>query len=754
MKTRISTFISIAVLPLALFSCMKPAEWTPQAPVQLKTIQAVIPGEATKVAPVDTESGTGLDWNWEEGDKISIISGDVTADYSIRPGFEAKTASFIGRQVSGGTYSIAYPVIETAADFDKVSLLDQQQKGIGDDKSHLKYYALLKDVDAYDSFSFSADWAATHGGTFRQNGVLRFCLTLPEGTTSVSRITLKADSPIFHTGFAEDALSAELSIGITEGTLGSDRSITAWMITSCFDDAIPAGTALTVNVAAGEVTWNADITPAAEKTIKSGYVNAITLDESAWSSAGRYADGEGTLDSPWIIKTPQHLLNMRDDMVSKEMRYFSLAADIDMTGVEWMPLNNIPNDEDATKAYDKYLYFDGCGHTIRNLTVGESVNYPSFAGVLYGTIKNVIFADAVITGGSNKTGVVAGYMGTSQEFIPNEISGVTVKNATVTASRHVGALVGQVATGENTITDCHVEGGTVAGAEYTGGFSGYIQQATVTACSSNAEVSGTKHVGGFVGKTDTPALNGCWYYGPTVTISATGNNQSGGFVGYAGKVNNVGATFTECYVKGSTLKMSSGQRIGGFTGQADLGTTFIKCYVEDVTIEGGQNSGGFVGVDYSNTSDLVPGGGIYQCHVDGGSITASAANCGGFAGYPEKCIIENCYSSMDVNGAGFAAIGGFLGLCKGTVTVRYCYGSGAVSGTSGPIGAFVGNVDGDANTHINSCIGWSDSLPFAGNVKAGCDVSGNYCGTEGTVSSQAAALGWDPAIWDFSAKLK
>jgi hypothetical protein len=219
MKTRISTFISIAVLPLALFSCMKPAEWTPQAPVQLKTIQAVIPGEATKVAPVDTESGTGLDWNWEEGDKISIISGDVSADYSIRPGFEAKTASFIGRQVSGGTYSIAYPVIETAADFDKVSLLDQQQKGIGDDKSHLKYYALLKDVDAYDSFSFSADWAATHGGTFRQSGILRLELSFPATVTGIKSVKVSGE------GLSETVLT------VTDGKLGTDNGFIAYVQT-------------------------------------------------------------------------------------------------------------------------------------------------------------------------------------------------------------------------------------------------------------------------------------------------------------------------------------------------------------------------------------------------------------------------------------------------------------------------------------------------------------------------------------------
>ena len=106
-------------------------------------------------------------------------------------------------------------------------------------------------------------------------------------------------------------------------------------------------------------------------------------------------------------------------------------------------------------------------------------------------------------------------------------------------------------------------------------------------------------------------------------------------------------------------------------GQADLGTTFTKCYVKDVNITAGQNSAGFVGVDYAMEGDAVPGGGIFQCYVDGGSITASAANVGGFAGYPEKATIKNCYTTMDVNGVTFAAIGGFIGICKATTTIQH-----------------------------------------------------------------------------------
>ena len=741
MKTRIHTFLSIAVLPFALFSCMKEFRSELPAPEPLVTISATIPGP-TKVEAVDAE--TGIDWNWQAGDQVAVLSGDNVSVFDIRNGFSPKEASFIGKLITGDSYTILYPGSYTSIKaLEGISLSEQMQTGL-DSKAHLKYFAALEGLSDYKQFSFSQE-----SGTLRQCGVLRFQLTLPEETVAVSRISLKAGEPVFHSGNAAEALSDELAISIGEGELGADKTIIAWMNTSWFDDVIPAETPLTLSVNAGEFNWVYDLTPAADKTIKSGFVNKITVaDASVWATGGRYADGDGTQENPWQIKTAKQLSIMREDLVSKEMRYFKLVADIDMAGMEWKPLNN-------AEPFDKFLSFDGDGHTLYNLTVGEDVAYPSFAGVLYGTIKDVTFTNANIAAGNNKAGVVAGYMGTADNFTANVISGVVVKNATISADRHVGPVVGQVATGDNTISDTHVLGGTVTGAEYAGGFAGFIQQGTVTGCSSNATVSGTKHVGGFVGKTETPVFTDCWYEGGTLTISASGNNQSGGFVGYAAKVDNLGATFTGCYVKAASLKMSVGQRIGGFVGQTDLGNTFFKCYVKDVTIEAGQNAGGFVGVDYANTSDLVPGGGIYQCYVEGGSITASAANCGGFAGYPEKAVIRNCFSTMDVEGGNLAAIGGFIGICKGNVAVQYCYSAGEVSGTNAAtLGAFVGNADANNTTHINTCIGWSDTLPFAGKIKTGCDVSGNYCGTEGTISYQAAILGWDPAIWDFSAKLK
>ena len=781
MKTRIISIVSIAVLPFALFSCNKVAQSTENFDAPLVTIEASIPDQATKVVAVTPESGVGLDWNWEEEDNISVISGDVSSLFKIRSGFEGKLASFIGKQVSGSNFSIIYPgECASVADIEAVSIANQMQTGI-DSKEHLEYFALLSDVDNYRSFEFSQAWASDHGGSFKQSGVLRFALTLPSEAVVVNRITLKAGDNIFHSGNAADARTSELSIAFTEATLDSEKTVTGWMTTSWWDDVIPAETPLSVFVSAGEYSWTADITPSSEKVIKAGYVNNVTIGADAWKTAGRYADGDGTLENPWQIKTPTQLTYMRDDLVPGETRYFKLITDIDMAGVEWAPLNNVD-------PYDKFINFDGNGYTISNLTIKEGAAYASFVGVLYGDIRNVTFSRADITAGEgNKSGIVAGYVGTTAALTPCMMSNVVVTNSTITGARSMGAVVGQVATDDAAFVNCRVidtkviqtasstshAGGfvgysqanayyqdcfstaTIEGTEFTGGFAGYIGKGQFFNCHASGDVNGTKHVGGFVGKTEDPVFNKCWYDGDGITATdATKNCQSGGFVGYAAKNGNFGAQFFDCYVKGATIDAASGQRIGGFVGQSDLGNTYIKCYVKDVVINASTNSAGFAGVDYSTTSADVPEGGIYRCFVDGGVINANGNNIGGFVAYPEGAIIENCFTTMDVNGGANSVVGGFAGICNKKVSIKWCYSAGEITGTGTPIGAFAGKLAGDASTIINSCIAWNNTLEFVGASSGSEDVTGNYLGTEGTIAAKAAELGWDPEIWDFSAKLK
>ena len=709
MKKNISILVSAAALLPLLFSCNKAVEPASVPENGLVTISASIPdGPATRVAAAAAE--TGLSWKWEERDQITVV-GVNSSVFDIEDGFTAHQADFTGKPVAGTSFSILYPgSYSSVAELEAASWTGQVQTGNGS-MDHLAYCALLSGVDAFETFEFSDAWATEHKGVFKQSGVLKFAITLPEGVTAPESVAIRADEPVFYADNA-GTKATSLSLDLKEVTLGEDHVLTAWMTLPWQEVKVPAGTVLIVTVVAdGGNHWQRSVTLSAEASLLPGKVNTIVLDVTGWTGSGHYAGGEGTAESPWLIADAASLRAVRGDLVSGETKYFKMIQDVDVSGAEWAPLNN-------EGSFDKFIDFDGNGKTIRGLTITEPVAYASFAGVLYGTLKNVTFAGADIDAGNNKAGIVAGYLGTGKNLTPCSLTGVTVKDSKIVGASYLGGVIGQVAV-VTTVSDCH------------------ILNSTVTTSVNN--------VGGFVGVPDCAdaKFEDCSAEGVTV-ITTAAVQYAGGFVGNINKLTN----FERCLVKDAVIEAPSTKRVGGFVGQAGKYAGVITgCVVENATIAAGQNSGGFVGVDYFAD--------INKCAVVGGKITANSSHVGGFAGYPEgnaslSCKIADSFSTMEVVGGDQAEVGGFIGIAKGLIVVERCFSAGTVSGTHENTGIFAGRID--VNTAaISSCIGWSATLPFAGTSVEGAEsVKDNYAGNEGTISTQATTLGWSAEVWDLS----
>ena len=171
-----------------------------------------------------------------------------------------------------------------------------------------------------------------------------------------------------------------------------------------------------------------------------------------------------------------------------------LAADLDMTGIDYVPAGN------TIASYPSTAFagvFDGQGHTISNLSVASHTGAYSAAGLfgtITGTVKNVKLANVNISsdhyaggvvgyisdntgasvqncsveGGSikstahlkddgsyddgDKAGGIVGYI-TAVDYI----KGCSVKNLTITAYRDLGAIVGCAAgSGTVNVTNCTV----------------------------------------------------------------------------------------------------------------------------------------------------------------------------------------------------------------------------------------------------------------------------------------------------------
>ena len=348
--------------------------------------------------------------------------------------------------------------------------------------------------------------------------------------------------------------------------------------------------------------------------------------------------GDGSEERPFVIDNTARLQesmnvykNAAEPSGKEDFKFYAcLIADVDATGIQWTPLN-------ASGSFYKAIDFDGKGHTISNLKV--SGTYASFAGVLYGSIRNVTFSNATINGGNKNCGVVAGFLGT--DGLPGSCENVTVKGSTVAGTRYVGGFAG-VARTTGDVTGCRVENTTLTSTSYIAGFAAYVDL-------------------GSSDKYEVPAIfRDCHVSDVTINQNNTagGDVYTAGFVGFT----SYGSSFIDCSVKATII--------------ADKNAS------ADVTLN---DVGGFLA-----RSSSTMGPTCINSHVlDGTTITAKAARVGGFVGYSEVASTYNgCSSAADITNDGNYT-GGFVGFASGSSMFKECSATGDVTGAQ-QTGGFVG----------------------------------------------------------------
>ena len=514
MKTKI--YLAALLAGMAVLSCSKEVKElpAPQEDTDLITIKALIPDAATKAG-----AHVGFSWYWSAGDKLTVVSGEETQVFSIKDGFTAKYAEFVGKPVNGESFTILFPG-EKAASLDWSK---QTQNGNGS-VDHVQYAASLNDVDDYLSFSFSPEWAAEHGGTLKQTGVMKIVLALPDTVNAVSHIAVASDAPLFYKGNG-DAMVNKLELDLTDAVLDENHELTAWMTTSWNEAVVPADASLTVSVKTDKNSIEKEVVFTKEATLMSGKVNTFTPDGKGWVLPSHYASGKGTEAKPWVITTAEQMTFIKDDLAAGEKRWFKLGADIDMTGIDWEPLN-------AASPYDKEIDFDGDGHTISNFTCSVA-SYPSFFGVLYGKCHDVTFKNALINASTKGCGILGGYGGTTGK--PCEVDKVHVQGSVISTA------------GNN-----------------AGGMFGTARECTITRSSADVVVR-TKGqlVGGLFGADAGLGVlvRDCWTSGTIITESSI----AGGIVG---DLVATGSSIINCY---STATVTTQFIYGGIVGRAVAG---------------------------------------------------------------------------------------------------------------------------------------------------------------------------------------
>ena len=690
----------IAIAALLLAACTPEPEQQPeQQPSELKVTLPGIEGVETRVA-LSTDGKGGIACSWQEGDALQV-GGKTFTIKSIN----GRTATFDGDWTAGTRTDIVYGKAgDTPA---------QQTQAGNDNVAHLKYWAELKGVELAEDVTFSHDWATAHGGTFRQSGVLRLELVLPEKVSSIKSVTVSGD------GVPETTLT------VTDGTT-TGGSFVAYVQTDA-DIAFKMGDKLTLTVIDGADEEYVNSYEPGPQTMYGGYVTTVRTTPSRWLHT---LSGKGSESDPYAITNLEELDNIRNILTENTITYFRLMSDIDMSSVkDWKPYNQ----QNAGFG----ISFDGNGKTISNFTCTDD-KWASFFGVLHGTVKNLTFANPVIrTTTNSEVGVVCAWAGNSGGTLSGHLENVRVTGGTVSCSgttHYFGGLCGRAC--NSSFENCSFDGTVerTSTVTYTttyvpvGGILGQAtNDVTISGCESSGKLitKGGRSCGGIVGYCSVALdITSCR---SSMDIDAT-HDVAGGICGYFGN-----GTVSDCSYSG-TIKVGVG---GGSSYVGGL----VAHTAGDITIVRGSFTGaiqaaeGIVGGILGQCNTSQTGGAVLeQCRSTGpvsgktvvGGIIGRASNSG--------LKMSDCYATGDVSATG-AYVGGAVGDFPMNVVCTNCFAAGAVKGSYG-IGGFAGRAFGrqgssaspktDVNTTVTGCIAWNTSVTTV--TAAGETPSNHYSG--------------------------
>lgn len=308
-----------------------------------------------------------------------------------------------------------------------------------------------------------------------------------------------------------------------------------------------------------------------------------------------------------------------------------LAADLDLTGIEWTPIGSTVNaDGEVEHCFSGKFY--GNGHTVSNLDLSDVYGATVLCG-FFGDIENAEISSLTVQGTINVNsereytyyGAIAGFAG-----------GCTIFDCTADVSftnneNLVYGMIGLCGQASDTVIDyCRNTGDLLltgdAGSLYAGGIVGFADgDSEIRYCVNTGELSlAASHGGGIAGQLagNAKVIN-CYATGK-LTPYGKGTEDLGGIVGTAG--GSAGsAAIQHCYFAGEmdmsqyTASAPYG-RLGAIAGSAKETTAFENNYYaesNEVTACGkGVEAGkartyeAMCSEDFYN--ELTAGGGQYQ----------------------------------------------------------------------------------------------------------------------------------------------
>lgn len=410
------------------------------------------------------------------------------------------------------------------------------------------------------------------------------------------------------------------------------------------------------------------------------------------------------LYAKWVLKTVHKISNAEElAQISKAPDgNYILTADIDLSGFDRFVKDTngnykyaAPRTTDGVETEDDKVYneahrnawvpicggvgeafsgtFDGNGHRITNMSIvitsedqDEEFNYlpVGLFGKVTGSVVNVV-VDNVKTSDSGDVSYTKFQIdGDCSRFYIGAVAGWVAEGGRVNNCTFIGRIVNPVLEYESTIWD-DLFGSYAEPTEdtYVGGVVGYLNGGTVTACSSEGEITSESnadnvYIGGVVGNSAHVLDDDKVKISTASTVTSSNSSMrikaryAGGLVGYNN--GDISMSFAIGNTEGS---LSYPAIAGGLVAYNYTHGTISRCYAEGNV--SARTAGGLVGVnvfDYATAaggtiSNAYAGGNVFASEFAGGLIGRAVANLpvNGRDGYSDKIFNMNDNKSSSDN---------------------------------------------------------------------------------------------------------
>lgn len=318
-------------------------------------------------------------------------------------------------------------------------------------------------------------------------------------------------------------------------------------------------------------------------------------------AAESFDGGDGTAESPYLIKTAEQLAKVAKDVYDGDTdyadTYFKITADIDLDGHDWYPIGcNYSTGEELVNNYFRGK-FDGCGHKITNLTVPQMDEYIS-SGLFGSTeegfeLRNLTIESGDITGEM----VVGAFVGSNNGIVENCVNkakvscffyyvggivGSNYRQGTVKHCTNYGYILagnesangmsagGVVGSNYNMVEECANYGNVETMTTGAGGIVEMMEGGTVRNCFNRGAIKGPERLGGIIGEALGRGGNcevyNCYNAG---TINADAIN-AGAILGLGMFISSNKLTIKDVYNNSDIFSGSSWGSVADFMGNFDL----------------------------------------------------------------------------------------------------------------------------------------------------------------------------------------